>query len=72
MFFLFLFKLQANDNEVSSFECIDELHFLSKLETVYFERNPIAKDIQYRYKIKLAIPWLQKIDATLCMSATPN
>lgn len=57
---------------MSDFECIDELHSLTKLETVYFERNPIAKDIQYRYKIKLAIPWLQKIDATLCMAATTN
>jgi protein phosphatase 1 regulatory subunit 7 len=36
----------------------------SSLKTVYFEGCPIASDPQYRLKLKLALPSLQKIDAT--------
>lgn len=39
---------------------------MTKLQTVYFERNPIAKDPSYRTKIKLALASLVQIDATLC------
>jgi protein phosphatase 1 regulatory subunit 7 len=60
--------LQANDNEISDWKCIDEMKANQKLQTVYLERNPIASDIQYRKKIKLAIPWLAKIDATMCVN----
>lgn len=56
----------ANDNEISSWKCLDQLKENKKLETVYLERNPLAKDVQYRKKIILTIPWLKKIDATLC------
>lgn len=55
-----------NDNEIEDWKCINALKTNEALETVYFERNPIANDIQYRKKLILAIPWLQKIDATLC------
>jgi len=55
-----------NDNNISDWKCIDELKHNPSIETVYLERNPIAKDVQYRKKLKLAIPWLKKIDATLC------
>lgn len=55
-----------NDNEITNWKCIDELRENPKLETVYLERNPIAKDVQYRKKLLLAVPWLKKIDATLC------
>ena len=55
-----------NDNVLEDWS---QLHGLSKatmLATVYFERNPIQKDVNYRRKIKLALPMLQQIDATMC------
>jgi protein phosphatase 1 regulatory subunit 7 len=61
-------SLQANDNEIADWNTVDQLKFNPKLETVYLERNPLARDVQYRMKLKLAIPWLKKIDATLCTS----
>lgn len=48
--------MQANDNEITDWNSIDNLKNNSKLQTVYMERNPIEKDIQYRMKIKLAVP----------------
>jgi protein phosphatase 1 regulatory subunit 7 len=41
---------------------------MSSLETVYFERNPIQTQApaDYRRKLKLALPTLAQIDATLC------
>lgn len=54
-----------NDNQVGDWKCLDNLKHNEKLETVYLERNPIASDVQYRKKVMLTIPWLQKIDATL-------
>lgn len=56
----------ANDNQISNWKCLDQLKANKKLETVYLERNPIANDVQYRKKVTLSIPWLTKIDATLC------
>ena len=37
---------------------------MKHLETVYFEGNPIHSDVQYRLKLKLALPSLKQIDAT--------
>jgi protein phosphatase 1 regulatory subunit 7 len=45
---------------------LDGLHGSTKLLTVYFERNPIQKDVNYRRKIKMALPSLTQIDAALC------
>jgi protein phosphatase 1 regulatory subunit 7 len=41
---------------------------MKNLETVYFERNPIQTQspADYRRKLKLALPSLSQIDATLC------
>ena len=39
---------------------------MTKLQTVYFEQNPIYKDTSYRTKMKLALPNLIQIDATPC------
>lgn len=36
------------------------------LDCVYLEGNPMQSDVRYRQKIKLAVPQLNKIDATLC------
>lgn len=62
----FVLFLQMNDNGVSEWTCVDKLASNKKLATVYLERNPVASDVNYRRKLKLAVPWLQKIDATLC------
>lgn len=44
---------------------VDMLQPAKGLQTVYFEANPIAKDPQYRRKLKLSLPSLRQIDATL-------
>lgn len=64
---------QFNDNQVSTWDNVDALIPLKNLETVYLERNPIwydpsdnkKVDVNYRRKIKLALPWIKQIDATL-------
>lgn len=55
-----------NDNLVEDWAQLDGLTGASKLATVYFERNPIQKDVNYRRKIKMALPSLTQIDASLC------
>ena len=55
-----------NDNLVEDWAQLDGLHGSTKLLTVYFERNPIQKDVNYRRKIKMALPSLTQIDAALC------
>lgn len=55
-----------NDNEVSEWTCVEKLEANKKLSTVYLERNPVASDPAYRRKLKLIVPWLNQIDATLC------
>ena len=56
----------ANNNQVSNFKEVEKLSSNSGLLTVYLEHNPIQKDPQYRRKIKLMLPSLTQIDATLC------
>lgn len=59
-------NLQANSNQISDWKCVDNLANNKKLETIYLEHNPLAKDVQYRTKLKLALPTIRQIDATLC------
>lgn len=54
-----------NDNQVSDWACISQLSKVP-LSTIYLERNPVANDAAYRRKLKLSIPSLNQIDATLC------
>ena len=66
-----LFSAQFNDNSVGSWDEVQALASLKKLETVYLERNPIyfdsskQQDPSYRRKVMLALPWVRQIDATL-------
>lgn len=53
-------------HQISDWNQIDRLVPMKKLGTVYFERNPIQKTADYRRKLKLALPSLNQIDATLC------
>ena len=55
-----------NNNKVDDWRDIDDhLTPLVNLKTVYFEHNPIASDSQYRRKLKLSVPSLTQIDATM-------
>lgn len=70
----YIFFLQFNDNQLASWDDLNQLVPLKKLETVYLERNPIWKDQSgsidpnYRRKVMLALPWLKQIDATYTRS----
>lgn len=55
-----------NDNLMEDWSQLDGLKNAHQLATVYFERNPIQKDVNYRRKIKMALPSLTQIDASLC------
>jgi protein phosphatase 1 regulatory subunit 7 len=58
---------QANNNMISDFSQVEkQLAGMQSLETVYFEGNPIQKDLgaSYRRKIMLALPQVGQIDAT--------
>ena len=56
----------ANSNQIGNFKEVEKLAPNAALLTVYLENNPIQKDPQYRRKIKLVLPTLTQIDATLC------
>lgn len=57
---------QLNHNKIADWGCISVLAANKKLDCVYLEGNAIQTDVRYRQKIKLAVPHLTKIDATLC------
>ena len=61
-------ELWCNDNQISDWNEIRNIEHMRNLATVYFERNPIQiqKSGDYRRKLKLALPSLTQIDATLC------
>ncbi|KAG8533906.1 uncharacterized protein KY384_001647 [Bacidia gigantensis] len=60
-------ELWASSNLLASFEEVeDELKDKKELNTVYFEMNPLQlkNPALYRNKVRLALPQLEKIDAT--------
>ena len=61
-----IFFFQANDNQLNEWKDIEQLAKCTKLETVYFERNPIQTDAgtQYRRRLIVMLPQLKQIDAT--------
>jgi protein phosphatase 1 regulatory subunit 7 len=57
----------AGSNQISSFQDVEkELKDKKKLQTVYFEMNPLQLmgPAVYRNKVRLALPQVQQIDAT--------
>lgn len=59
-------ELWASSNKLESFEEIErELGDKEKLETVYFEGNPLQRmaGVTYRNKVRLALPRIKQIDA---------
>lgn len=64
-------ELWASSNLLSSFEAVEnELAELKDLTTVYFEMNPLQlrNPALYRNKVKLALPQIQQIDASMLCS----
>lgn len=60
-------ELWASGNQLSSFEEVErELRGKEKLQTVYFEGNPLQLrgPAVYRNKVRLAIPHIMQIDAS--------
>jgi protein phosphatase 1 regulatory subunit 7 len=60
-------ELWASNNELSSFEEVErELKDKEKLQTVYFEGNPLQTKgpAVYRNKVRLALPQVMQIDAS--------
>ena len=45
---------------------------LRSLATVYFEHNPIARDWDYRIRMKRMLPALEQIDAVGCATAAAS
>lgn len=58
--------LQLGYNKIAKWDGIAELAALPELSVVYFEHNPIAREWEYRIKMKRLIPRLTQIDATAC------
>ena len=65
LFKKFFFVLQFNHNQLDHWGDVDLLQPVTGIKTVYFEANPIARDPQYRRKLKLALSSLTQIDATM-------
>lgn len=55
-----------NNNEIKEWPTLNVLVDNKSLQTIYLEHNPISTDPNYRRKIKLLLPWLVQLDATLC------
>lgn len=61
-------ELWASNNKLESFDEVEkELGGKEKLETVYFEGNPLQRKqaVMYRQKVRLALPRIKQIDATI-------
>ena len=58
-----------NDNLLATWSEVDSLRSAPELTCVYFERNPLAKETAYRRKLKLTLPTLTQIDATMTTAA---
>jgi len=61
-----LTELWMSGNAVASYDEVDKLAALTRLEGLYLEFNPIAKDFEYRMRLARTVPSLTRIDATQC------
>lgn len=55
--------LWLNDNQVERFDDAEHLVPLAGLRTLYLERNPLARDFEYRTRLEALLPELDQIDA---------
>lgn len=60
-----IYLFQFNNNQLELWSDLDELKKIESLNTIYLEGNPLAKDTNYRRKVKLTLPFVKQIDATL-------
>lgn len=61
-------EVWASNNQLTSFEEVErELKDKEKLQTVYFEGNPLQTNgpVVYRNKVRLALPQVVQIDASM-------
>jgi len=68
-------ELWASNNQLSNFDEVErELKDKKKMETVYFEGNPLQTrgPAVYRNKVRLAIPHIKQIDASKLLSFLPT
>jgi Leucine-rich repeat (LRR) protein len=63
-------ELWMNGNQLSSFQELDLLRHNTKLQTLYFEHNPISHDPQYVNKVRVAVAGITQLDA-LPITAPP-
>lgn len=67
-------ELWASNNQLASFEEVErELKDKEKLQTVYFEGNPLQTNgpAVYRNKVRLALPQIVQIDASMFRLSLP-
>lgn len=65
-------ELLGSNNQLASFEEVErELKDKEKLETVYFEGNPLQLNgpAVYRNKVRLALPNIKQIDASKSLAS---
>ena len=60
-----IYSFQFNNNQLELWSDLDQLKKTESLNTIYLEGNPIAKDTNYRRKVKLTLSFVKQIDATL-------
>ena len=58
-----LVDLWISGNDIKTFNDIDELRLLTKLDSIYLEYNPLDKEFDYRKRLAEMIPSLTQIDA---------
>ncbi len=56
--------LQLGYNAIPFFDAVEALAALPHLSTLYLEHNPIARDFEYRMRLRRMIPTLTQLDAT--------
>ena len=51
-------------NQIPFFDDVTALTALPHLSTLYLEHNPIARDFEYRMRLRRMVPTLTQLDAT--------
>jgi protein phosphatase 1 regulatory subunit 7 len=54
---------QLGENQIESFEGLESLRTMTKLATIYLERNPVEKLENYKQTIISVFPKLKQLDA---------
>ena len=55
---------QLGYNQIPFFDDVTALTALPHLSTLYLEHNPIARDFEYRMRLRRMVPTLTQLDAT--------